>query len=131
MNEFDQLITTFIAGVGGAVLNIAMAFSKRFNAWLDKYTPAQKYYITMFITGVVGALIAFGVSCSGILRLIGCDTNAAPNLALSAFAACGGNQSVYNGIKAFKKTSQQNEAQEVAGVQLVNPDAPSGGGGYG
>lgn len=131
MNELDQLITTFIAGVGGAVLNVAMAFSQRFNAWLDKYTPAQKYYITMLITGLVGALIAFGVSCSGLMKIIGCDTDVVPNLALSAFAACGGNQSVYNGIKAFRKTSQQEVAQTISVYQPVNPDATSGGGGYG
>lgn len=130
--ELDQVLAPFIAGVGGAVLNFFMAFNKRFNTWLDAFSPAQKYYITMALTGTIGALIALAVSCTGILQLIGCNKDIAPQVAMSAFAAVGGNQGVYNGLKAMAKTKQQEITQATAQYKPANPDATgNGGGGYG
>ena len=125
--ELEQLLPTFISAAGGGLLNLGLAFNKRFNTWLERWTPEQRYYVVLALTTIFGAGLAILMACTGILSFLNCDKNIGSQLTMSAFAAASGNQVVYNGIKAAAKTTQQTEAKEIAGRFPTNPDGNGGG----
>jgi hypothetical protein len=131
--DLAQFAPQIIAGAGGGALNILLAFNKRFNAWLDRFTPQQRFYIVGAISALLGALLVLALSCAGVLHILNCDRDVPAQLAAGAVSGWTGNQVVYNGVKAAAKTTTQT-APPVDLDKINVPGAPSArasGGGAG
>lgn len=115
---FEDMLPTIISMIGGFALNGVTVFSARFNRWLDKFTPDQKYFITAILSGALGVAITVVLSCAGLLRVLSCSTDLGPQLTLSALSAATGNKTGYDAAKVIKKInspSVQTESKTEAG----------------
>ena len=102
---FEDMLPTIISMVGGFALNGVTVFSGRFNRWLDKFTPDQKYFITAILSGALGVVITVALSCAGLLSVLSCGRDLGPQLTLSALSAATGNKAGYDAAKVVKKVN--------------------------
>lgn len=105
--SYEEIVPMLISTIGGFALNGLTAFNARFNRWLDRFTPEQRYFITALLSGLLGAGVVVLMSCAGWLTFLSCGRDIGPQLAMSVLGSATGNKAGYNLLKTRQKSATQ------------------------